>query len=382
MGDFIFKIAPEVILGQDTLNRLPLLTSKFGERVMIVADPILYESKLVERVQTLLETNRIKTLVFDEIPKDSGSSAADAAINLGKGSRPHAVIGLGGERTLAIAKACAMMIQAKNDLDAVLDGAQPEGPALPLISIPTSMHDPFLLQDACILSDSRNKTAKFIKSQPLITKAVIIDPNMSGGLTSKTMALISLDILMATAETYVSTKASFFSDTVAENAFNYLFQALDTLIKSPDDPQGRVQIAHGAFLSALAAATSSIGIGSAISQAINSRFGVPKASLGAILLPYILEESSKARVEKIAKIAAFAGGVIEGISPRDAAMQASEAIRHRLGALKVPTRLKDFNLDLDRLVEMASIARGLDMINYLPAVMSVENIYDLIKQAY
>lgn len=382
MGDFIFRIAPEIILGQDTLNRLPLIAARYGNRAILIADPVANDSKTVDRTQSLLESNKIKTLLFDEIPQHSASKTAEEAINLAKGAKPNLVIGLGGERTLAIAKSCAMMAQAGNDVDSVLDGALPDGPALPYIAIPTAIRDPFLLQDLTILSDSRDRTARLVKAQPFITKAVIMDPNLTLDISAKMSALLCMDLVMITTEAYVSTKSSFFSDTVAENAFRYLFQAIDSFIKSPDDPQGRVLAMHGSFLSSLAAATSSIGIGSAINYSVNARFGVPKASLGAILLPYILEESSKARVEKIAKIASFSGEIIEGVSPRDAALQAAEAIRQRLGSLKVPTRLKDFDLDLDRLVEIASIARGLEMINYLPAVMSIEDIFDLIKQAF
>jgi alcohol dehydrogenase len=64
------------------------------------------------------------------------------------------------------------------------------------------------------------------------------------------------------------------------------------------------------------------------------------------------------------------------------AARAVEALRTRLGVLKIPSRLKDFDLELERLVESAETARRFDFMNFLPRAMTVDDVFDFIKTVY
>ncbi len=61
---------------------------------------------------------------------------------------------------------------------------------------------------------------------------------------------------------------------------------------------------------------------------------------------------------------------------------AIEALRTRLGVLKIPSRLKDFDLSLERLVETAETARRFDFMNFLPRAMTVDDVFDFIKTVF
>jgi len=100
------------------------------------------------------------------------------------------------------------------------------------------------------------------------------------------------------------------------------------------------------------------------------------------LLPYVMERLLPARPEKLAKVAALLGEPIEGASVSSAAEMAVEGIRRRMGLLKVPARLKDFGLVLDKLVPVAEAARNLDFVAYSPRPISTEDAYDILKQSY
>ena len=41
-----------------------------------------------------------------------------------------------------------------------------------------------------------------------------------------------------------------------------------------------------------------------------------------------------------------------------------------------------YDLSLDEMIEVAGAARSFDMMNYLPRVVSTEDIYELIKSAF
>ncbi|HTP59823.1 MAG TPA: iron-containing alcohol dehydrogenase, partial [Spirochaetia bacterium] len=66
----------------------------------------------------------------------------------------------------------------------------------------------------------------------------------------------------------------------------------------------------------------------------------------------------------------------------EAPTQTIEAVRRIISSLGLPTRLREFDLTLDEMIEVAGVARSFDMMNYLPRVVSTEDIYELIKSAF
>jgi len=386
MADFHFAVRPEVWMGPDTLLRLPLLVTELAggdaARALLVADPLLYESKTIGRVTGLLEDRGVEVLVFDEVPDRASSRSADDALRLVRGSRAPLVIGLGGVKTLMLARAAAALALGRLDLDSFLDGSSRDCRSVPLVEIPTSLRHPFMAEDCLVLADGRDRRARLVRSAGMAPAAVLIDPNLAASLPPKLAASCILAGLTAAVESYVSTRSSFMSDLVLERSIGTLAHALDVIIARPDDPAARNEAWQGGFLSALGQSMSAPGIATSLALAINARFPVPKASLTAILLPYSMESAMKSRLEKIAALAPLLGVDSGDLSASEAAAKSVEWLRTRLGLLKIPSRLKDFDLSLDRLVEVSRDARDLDFMNYLPRAVSVDDVFDFVKTAF
>ncbi len=364
MADFTFSVRPRISLGPDTLLRLPLLAGEYAgsasPRALLVVDPLLSEAKTIDRVRSLLEDRGVQVLVFDELPDRATSRAADDALRLARGARAPLVICLGGLKPLMVARAVAAVAPSRLDIDAVLDGQSTGCPSLPLIEIPTSLRHGFMTDESFFL----------------------VDPNLSASLSPKLASTCVLAGLMGAVESYVSARSSFMSDLLLERAVSSLAKALDILVARPDDPTARVEAWRGAFLASVGQGLSAPGIGTALSLAINARYPVPKSSLAAILLPYSMESASKSRLEKVAALLPLLGEEADGMPDGEAAAKSVEWLRTRLGVLKIPSRLKDFDLSLDRLVETARDARELDFVNYLPRAVSVEDVFDFVKTAF
>ena len=130
--DFSFHVSPRIWVGPDALLRLPpprrRALGRRPPRCMLVVDPLLYESKTVDRVHSLLEERGIQVLIYDEIVDRATSKAVDDALRLARGSRSPLIIALGGLKTLMIGRATAALALGNLDIDAALDGAENRGP--------------------------------------------------------------------------------------------------------------------------------------------------------------------------------------------------------------------------------------------------------------
>jgi len=383
MADFRFRVPAETYMGPDSLLKLPGLLASYGaDRVLVVADPLLHESRVVDRVLALLEDRGTKAILFDEVPDGATTSTAEDILKLARGSRANGVVGLGGVRVISMARAVASAASGMTSLDEWIDGAPPLGKPIPYISVPTTYRDPFLLSDECVLTDARGRRARVLTAPPGTTRAVILDPSLSTSLFPKAAAACMLDILLQAIEGFISARANFYSDVLLERAVGTAVRCVDAFQSRPDDPSVRMDALRAAFLTGAGLASSSLGLGTAVVLALNARFQVPKASLSAVVLPYILEWASKSRLEKVAALAPLMGEDIADLTTAEAAVKSVESVRTRLGLLKIPSRLKDFDLELERLVETAEHARTLDMTNYLPRTVSTDDVFDIMKTAY
>lgn len=382
MADFVFRISPNVILGPYTLARTGQIASAWGTNYMLIADPVLKEYKLIEKAVSSLEEKGISVFVFDEIPSAATSTTLEQALSLARGAHVHGVISFGGMKTASLGRAVAALYNEDHDIYEYLSGAQPYSGALPYIEIPSTGRDLCMFMDRTPVIDARNRQIKLMKTQSGICKAVIMDPNLYMYLSPNTATSMIFHAITLAVEGYVSTKSNFFSETILGKAIEMLLLALDPeqskLVGTPSE----MLVAQGGCLASMGVAVSSPGVASAISLACNARYKTSTSLVCAVLLPYIMEDASRARVDRIATIGKMLGVGSAGLSSSDCAKAAVDDIRRRLALAGIPTRLKDLSLSIDQLVPAAEDAAVLDMMNYIPRAMSSDELFDLIKQAY
>jgi alcohol dehydrogenase len=382
MPDVLFHIPTRVMFGLDAVNRLGHVVAEYGERAFLVTEAILYEGKVITKVQELLDKKGISHIVFDEVVPNATSKTVDEGVALARGSHADVVIGLGGVKALSIAKCIAMTVPAQNDMDDFLSGVQPEGRALSYVEVPTTCRNPFMFVDEYLLVDARDRSGRIGRTQKGITKAVLMDPKLSLSLPAKYTATTVMDTLLGCVEGYLSNRANFLSDTYFLKAIEILGALIADGMQNTDDLRLRMNASIAGLLLGLGLTTSKLGIGSAVAFAVNARFLAPKSWVATILLPYVLEFAANMRGDRIAQVARLLGEDVSGLPAVEAPARAVETVRRIIGSLNLPTRLREFDLNLDEMIDVAGAARSFDMMNYLPRVVSTEDVYEMIKSAF
>ncbi|ULQ58979.1 iron-containing alcohol dehydrogenase [Brucepastera parasyntrophica] len=383
MADFIFKISPNIILGPYTLTRLGQVAAEWGSNFMLIADPLLKEFGLPEKAITSLEEKNLSVFTYDDIPATPTTETLENALSLARGAHIHGVIALGGINTTSLGRAVAALYTEKSStVYEFLAGTQVTGVPLPFIAIPTTFRDPFMFMDQTPVIDARNRQVRLIKIHPASSKAVIIDPNTYMHMSPHTAMSILFHGLSLAIEGYISTKSNFFSETILTKAIELLLLTLDPDQSKLVGTPAEILTAQGGFMASIGVGVSSPGLITAVALACNARNKISMALVSSVLLPYMLEDAMRAKVDKIANIAKMLGIPDSGLAASDMAQAAVEDIRRRLALSGLPTRLKDLGLSIDHLASIVEDAIALDIMNYIPRAMSTDDLFDLIKQAY
>ncbi len=383
MADFVFKLSPNIVLGSYASSRVGQFAKEWGTRFMLLVDPVLTEFGITEKITSALQERSIDFFVYDEIPPAPDANIVQQVFTLGREAHIHGIISVGGTKINNIARSAAALFHELHDVYDYIEGTAPTTGALPVISVPTTLCDPFIFSDKTPIIDGRSRQVKMLKIQPGLCRLAIFDPTLTVSFTEIQRTSMILHALCIAVEAYTSQRANFFSDSLIEKALELLSTVInDTETETSTSSQELLSLQASSMIS-LAAASSSIGVGSGISLSINARQKISRSLTSAILLPHIVEEVSKYKTDKIAKIARLLNIVPpEGASNEDAIAILSETIRNKIAVTNLPARLKDLSISMEQLALVAENTEQLAGMYAFSRSMSSDDVFAIMKNAY
>lgn len=385
MADFTFRISPNIMLGSYTTSRMGQFVLEYGNRVMLIVDPILKENGVAEKIKQSLSDRQIDFFIFDEISDGATSKNIEAALKIAKEAHIHSIVAAGGGKTLCVARSVASILNdvvAGGDFYEYIDGKMPSKEPVPLICVPTSARDSFVFTNYIPVVDSRSSKIKLMKAKTGLCKLVIFDPNLNVTLSQNQLDSMSIEIIGLIIESYLSQRTNFFSEMLAEKAAAIMRFSVDgTEGENMTTPQEEL-FAQGGCIASLAVGASAIGTAGLLALCVNSRFKIPRAIITSILLPYIVADAANFKLDRVAKLARIFGVANENDDDAQAASILAETIRQKIAKANLPARLKDLNLQIEQLALAVEDASSLEFVNTLPRSMSSDNLFELIKAAY
>jgi len=382
MSDFIFRISPNIVLGPYTVSRLGTQVSEWGNRFMVIMDPILSEAKSSEKILQALADRKIDCFVFAELTEGSSSKTIERALSLAKEGHVHGIICCGGEKALNIGRAVAAYYNEIHPFYSFVDGALPNTNPLPCFCVPTTYRTPYVFTSEIPITDARSHQLKFLKVQNSVCKLLLVDPNLTLSLTDNQKTTLSIELIGMAIEAYLSQKANFFSDTFVEKGLQILSYALDGSPSLDITTPEEVLLAEAGSMISMATSSSSLGMGSLLALTIYSRYKINKSLVASILLPYALEDVAKYKVAQLDKLAHMLRCCNEETTGEDAAKALIEYVRQKIAMANLPTRLKDLKLTIEQLSLAIEDVSQVDLVHSLPRSMTTDDLFDFIKVAY
>lgn len=380
MQQVVFDVPVKTYMGFDSFGRLGEEAVECGRRALIVTSTGVSDAGLHKRIEEILESRGISSIVFDSIGPDTSSEAIDAAAGLASAGKAQMIIGIGGVKTLSIARAVALVAPSDLRADDYIDGIQPDKPPLPFLSVPSACRDPFMFKDSIMLTDGRNRSCSLMSTAGVYPKAVFIDPETAVTIPSATFTFSIMDTLMYSIEGYMSEKSNFLSENLFLKAISAVVTSERRLDENLTDREAFIKAARAGLVTAMGLSMAGPGLGAALSMIISAGYRVPRVLVSAVILPIVLEYGLKVCPEKIARLAPILNESTEGLPAVDAAARVIETIRHRIGLKRVQMRLSEFGIGLDDLSGIASAVRKFDFITQLPAPVSTDDLITMLRK--
>ena len=382
MADFVFRVSPNIVLGSYTVSRIGQFTNEIGSKFMVVLDPILKQVGISEKVTKPLDDGKIDYFIFDSVAGIANTLMVEQALELARGAHINGVIGVGGTQALNLAKIVCEVYNENHDFYEFVDGAVPSVAPLPLICVPSTIRNPYVFSNFTPIVDSRSNSTKIIKNKNAICKLALFDPNLTVSLSENQLSSMSLEVLCLATEAYLSPKASFFSDMVAEKAIELTGYALDGAPSLMVTTPSEILLSQGGCMAGLASSTSSQGAATLLALSTYTKYGISQSLVTSILFPYIIEDYAKFKGDRIARLAKILRAAPNEASDEEACAAYADYVRKKIAKSNLPARLKDLQVSIEQLSIAVEDAGQLEIMNFLPRSMTSDDLFDLMKLAY
>lgn len=273
-----FKILTTIHFGEDSLDRLKQIPYN---RIMIITDPFVAQSGLINLItKPLEEANKAYTIFSDVVP-DAPIDKISNGVREFLRYKPEAIVAVGGGSAIDSSKSIrefALKIDHYADVG--------------LIAIPTTSGTGSEVTAFAVVNDPVAQIKYPLVSDSLTADEAILDATLVESVPPSVTADTGMDVVTHALESYVSTDHNEFSAALAEKALEICSVFLLRSYYDGKDLHARQKMHVASCLAGLAFNTASLGINHSMAHQLGAKFHIPHGRANAMLLPFVIEFNS------------------------------------------------------------------------------------------
>lgn len=387
---FNFLAPSKIVFGCGRREEIGRWAKDLGRRVLVICGSrTLAASGEVERLTDRLKDEGIEVRPLDDISHEPLVEDVDrclkrlTAIAAGEGDF---ILAIGGGSAIDLAKAAAALVNNRQSatvldyLEGVGKGLKIERGPLPVLAMPTTGGTGAEATKNAVISSYNPPFKKSLRSDRMVPPLVLIDPELSVGVSPATTAATGMDAITQLIESYVSRFARPLTKALAVEGLRMALPALPQAVRDGANRPAREAMAHAALLSGIALTNSGLGLAHGVAAALGVYARVAHGLACAVMLPVALRVN---RSHCRCALAELSRTVLDLTSPNDdaAADALIDTIDDLLVQVGIPRRLRDLGVRHEQLSDLVAGSRGNSM-NGNPVQLSDAELYGLLEEVW
>ncbi len=386
MGPALFplRLPSMVLFGCGAAQKVGEEAKALGAtRVLIVCDPGIASTGMVDEIKAILEKAGLSVGVFSDIVPEPPVESLAPCVNEVRSGGYDLVVGLGGGSSMDAAKIVAVTAVHDRPIEEMFGTENVPGRGLPTIMMPTTSGTGSEATVNSILTDTKSNVKKGVVSRHLMPDVAIVDPLLTMSCPPKVSAASGMDTLTHAIESYVSVKATAETRLFAREAITLCAQHLRTAVLNGANVAGREGMARASLYAGISISNAGTAAVHAMAYPLGAQFHTPHGVSNALLLPYVMEFNYLGDLDLFIEIAAALGEPLAGLSRREQAEMAVKAVRQLAIDVRIPQRLSEVGVTEASLASMADDAIEIRrLLDNNPRSMTRDDIYGIYKLAY
>lgn len=334
-----FKLKSKVYFNKQSIQLLEQVT---GSRAFIVSDSIMEKLGYLQTAIDYLNKAGINSVVFSEVRPDPDVNVVAEGIKRYGESDADVLVAIGGGSAIDTAKGI-LYFSWKLKSSAGLEMKKPL-----FIAIPSTSGTGSEVTDFAVITSEGEKVC--IVDEFIAPDIAILDSTCIQHVPERVVVDTGIDVLVHAIEAYVSTKATDFTDALAEKAVKLIFENIEKLYKDPKDEGARDRVQNASCMAGMAFTNSNLGINHSLAHAMGATFHFSHGRSNALLLNGVMEYNADLRgsasgyaTERYAKLATVLQ--LPARTHREGAVNFMQAVGKLKKALGVEENIRALGVD-------------------------------------
>ena len=394
-----------ISFGWGRRSELASIAAQHGKRAFVVSGSRTLEGSgqfgtLLDQVKAAgLDCEQVATISHEPEVDDVDTLVADL-VRRGAGTG-DCLIAIGGGSAIDLAKAAAALVTnresstVKDYLEGVGAGLTIKNPPLPLIAMPTTAGTGTEATKNAVISSYEPAFKKSLRSPLMIPDAVLIDPELSVGLSPETTANTGMDAITQLLESLISNRAQPIPQALCLQGISLAVPAIVEAVENGSSRPAREAMAHAALLSGLSLANSGLGMAHGVAAALGVHAKVPHGLACAVMLPVALQTNREVAQSQLAQAGRTMWQAVQesSLSDPDARKLAQDAkidhdceaadfaiklVQQLCDRIGIPTTLQQIGVAPEQLPTIVASSRGNSM-NGNPKTLTDDELTRLLQ---
>ncbi|MFI4895321.1 MAG: iron-containing alcohol dehydrogenase [Steroidobacterales bacterium] len=241
MSSLILDRVPRILQGAGALEQIGtvILELSAAGSVLLVADPGLKSTGMIEMAVRSLRAAGCAITVFDEVKSDPSMAQADTTAALARAQGARAVVALGGGSAMDLGKSVAAIAGTTHPASHYGLCANPFPAArLACVCVPTTSGTGSEATRTAVLSDLEGAKV-WLWGDALKADAIVLDPTLTTGLPAHLTAATGIDALVHAIEASTNRNANPANDMYCHEAIRLVVAHLQRAVSAPQDLAAR-----------------------------------------------------------------------------------------------------------------------------------------------
>lgn len=383
-----FLSPSEIIFGWGRRTELGRRAAGMGRRAWIVlGSRTLQQSGVVDQLMDTLRRENISAQVIVMITHEPEVSDVDSLVD--RLREQHAgsgdfLIAVGGGSAIDLAKAASALATQEcsasviDYLEGVGKGLTVIQSPLPMIAMPTTGGTGTEATKNAVVSSFDPPFKKSIRSNQMVPRLVLVDPELSVTVSPTTTAYTGMDAITQLIESYLCRNTRPIPQALAVEGLRRALPAVVEAVNHGESRSAREAMAHAALLSGLALANSGLGLAHGVAAGLGVVARVPHGLACAMMLPVALRVNRPSCEEQLAILARQT----LGCDDRSDALAADRFVAHieeLCRTLSIPARLSQLGVTREQLPLLVPASRGNSM-NGNPKQLDDRELTSLLEE--
>jgi alcohol dehydrogenase class IV len=370
--NFNYNLPVNLLFGRGRSSEIGTEVAKYGKKALIVTGrSSTKKSGLLDKTIGILNEAKVHYEIFDKVEQNPLTTTVYEGVDVIKETGCDVVLGLGGGSIMDAAKSIAFSAKNPGDISEYIFGIKQGNDALPIVLVPTTCGTGSEGNCFSVLTNPETKDKKSLRTNAIIAKASIIDPELMTTMPKSILASVGFDALAHNMEAYVSKIGQPLTDMKAFYGIKLLAENLIKVYDDPTDLDAWEKVTLASTLGGMVIGVAGVAAPHGLEHPASGLYDIVHGKGLAALTPIIVEKSWESDIQKYTDISKTLGGAD--------AKDCADAIRSFLEKIDLKVTLGELGAkeaDIDWMAENCMKVSKPSIVNH-PKEFTIEEIKEI-----